>query len=331
MNNNTIAKSVATKIFFFSLLIGFVGLYIFYVRMNDSLTDHQGRELQIVGEARANQVMLFLEGKENRVVDFSSDGFIKNSLYDIKHDRNKKETVESLNYHLTVNKLPVDKHFYKVFALGINGIVVASTDNGSVGQDMAGDPVFLIGKNSPYVKSLSYDDVSNVKSFVLSAPVIRENEFVGVIAIKMLPDALMDIMSKKSSFSNNFDTYIVNKDGYLITPSIFLGGENKGILTQTVDTENSGKCLKDVEELIDSGEFHKFEKEMPMSFVGYRGEDVIGVHQVIPEINWCLLSEVERSVAWGEWRSMLIFVGVLIFIGSGMISMVVFLIMRKIF
>lgn len=329
--NNTIAKSVATKIFFFSLLVGFVGAYIFYARMNDSLTDYIGREMQMIGDERAEQVRLFLEGKENRVVDFSSDGFIKNSLYDIKYGRNKKETAENLSRHLIVNKLPVDKHFYKVFALGINGVVVASTDDASIGQDMAGDTIFLEGKNMSHVDSLSYDNISNVKSLVLSAPVMRENEFVGVIAIKILPDALMDIMSKENSLSDVLDTYIINRNGYLITPSLFLGKENKGILTQVVDTENSRKCLKDVEELIESGEFHKFMEEMPMSFVGYRGEDVIGAHQVVPKINWCLLAEVGRSVVWDGWRSVLVLVGALVFVGSGIISLAVFLIMKKIF
>lgn len=329
--NNTIAKSVAIKTFFLSLLIGTVGASIFYSKLNVSLTDHKGRELQMIGDARAEQVRLFLEGKENRIVDFSSDGFIKNSLYDIKYNRDKKETMNRLSTHLIVNKLPVDEHFYKVFALGINGVVVASTDDVSIGQDMAGDTIFLTGKNRPYVESLSYDTVSNVKSLVLSAPVIRENEFVGVIVVKMLPDALMDIMAKENSLSEELDAYIINKDGYLITPSRFLGKDNKGVLTQVVDTENSGKCLKDVEEFVDTGELHKSENDRPMSFVGYRGEDVIGAHQVIPKINWCLLAEVGRSVVWDGWRSVLMLVGALVFVGSAGISLAGFLIMRKYF
>lgn len=330
MNNNTIAKSIAIKTFFLSLLIGTVGASIFYSKLNVSLTDHMVRELQMISDARAEQIRLFLEGKENRVVDFSSDGFIKNSLYDIKYNRDKKETMNRLSDHLIVNKLPVDEHFYKVFALGINGVVVASTDDVSIGQDMAGDTIFLTGKSRPYVESLSYDNVSNVKSLVLSAPVILENEFVGVIVVKMLPDALMDIMAKENSLSEELDAYIINRNGYLITPSIFLGKDNKGILTQSVDTENSIKCLKDVEDLVDTGEFHKSEKETPMSFVGYRGADVIGTHQVIPKINWCLLSEVERSVVWDGWRSIFTLAGALIFVGSGVVSLVGFLIMRKI-
>lgn len=237
--------------------------------------------------------------------------------------------MERLSSHLTVNKLPVDKHFYKVLALGINGVIVSSTDDGSIGLDLAGDPIFLEGRSRPYVKNLSYDDVSNVKSLVLSAPVIRENEFVGVIVIKMLPDALMDIMSKENSLSERLDTYIIDRNGYLVTPSIFLGKDNGGVLTQVVDTENSEKCLEDVEKLVGTGEFHKFEEEMPVSFVGYRGEDVIGAHQVIPKINWCLLAEVDRSVVWDGWRSIFMLVGALIFTGAGAVSLVGFLIMRR--
>lgn len=293
-------------------------LYYSYSKLNAIFTDYSINFLYSIGESRAEQVKLFLEGKQNRVVDFSSDGFIKNSLYDIKHSRNKEETMEKLSYHLTVNKLPVDKHFYKVMTLGINGAVVASTDDASVGVDFAGDPVFLEGRTRPYVKSLSYDDVSNVKSFVLAAPVLRENEFVGVVVIKMLPDVLMDIMTRENNLGERVETYIINENGYLVTPSRFLEGKNKGILTQIIDTENSKKCLKDLDEYMEKGAVHQFEND-PTMFVDYKGEYAIGSHHIIPEVNWCLLAEADKTTTWVGGKRGLVAALFLLFIGVGLV------------
>lgn len=296
--------------------------YYSYSKFNDIFTDYSINFLHSIGESRAEQVKLFLDGKQNRVVDFSSDGFIKNSLYDIKHNRNKEETMERLSYHLIVNKLPVDKHFYKVMTLGMNGVVVASTDNASIGADLAGDPVFLEGRNSPYVKSLSYDDISDVKSLVLAAPVLRENEFVGVVVIKMLPDVLMDIVTRKNNFSETAETYIINENGYLITPSRFLEGENKGILTQIIDTENSRKCLKDLGEYMETSMVHQFEND-PVMFVDYRGGDAIGSHHIIPGVNWCLLAEVDGAIIWEGGKRGLATMLFLLFVSAGLVVLVI--------
>lgn len=305
MDKNKTSKSVAARIFLFSMAVGGVTVMYANIKVEDAFWDHMARHLYSIGEARAEQVNLFLGGKQNRAVDFSSDGFIKDSLYKIKNGENTKEAAEKLRAHLIVNKLPVDKSFYKVLALGASGAVVASTDKESVGLDMSGDPVFMEGRSRPYVKNLSYDSVAGVKSLVLSAPVLRNNEFVGVIAIKMLPDILMDIMTKKSDVGERFETYIINKDGYLVTPSAFLDGENRGILTQLVDSENSKNCLKKIErnKANNNGEFFGEDNEL-VNFVDFRGEDVIGTYYIIPSMNWCLLAEAEKAEVsddrWGR-------------------------------
>lgn len=321
-DENRSSKFAGAGVFVFSILIGVAAMYIFYIKMDNILTNYFAKTLRTIGEARAEQVRLFLEGKQNRVIDFSSDGFIKDSLYNINNGNNAKETVAKLNRHLMMNKMPVDKHFYNVFALGVDGIVVSSTNKDAIGTDLSGDRIFLDGRGGSYIKSLSYDNIANVKSLVLSAPVVRENEFVGVIAIKMLPDDLINVVMKKNSFKT-FETYIINESGYLITPSKFLEGENRGILTQMVDSENSKKCLQDLAE----GE-HKSEGD-PIMFVDYRGEDVVGSHHIIPEINWCLLAEIDYSEIWEGKKEGFKIAILLLLVGSGLASLVVSFVVRK--
>lgn len=319
MDKNKTSKFLALSVLFFGIALSSGALYYSYVKMDSVLTDLFVKYLQTIGESRAEQVKLFLDGKKNQAVDFSSDGFIKDSLYEIKNGNNAKEVAGNLSRHLVVNKLPVDSSFYKVLALGVNGVVVAATDNKSIGLDLSPDPTFLEGRSRPYVKSLSYDNGSSVKSLVLSAPVLRNGEFVGVVAIKMIPDALVDIMSKENNFSGKLETYIINKDGYLITPSKFLDGENKGVLTQVVDSENSKGCLKDIEKFYqsDSKTIDEHKEEMVV-FKNYRGEDAFGMHDYIMDMKWCVLAEVDRSAIW-EGRGGGFVVAVILFLIGGFI------------
>lgn len=121
----------------------------------------------------------------------------------------------------------------------------------------------------------------------------------------MIPDALSDITTERVGLGETGEVYVVNRESLLVTPSRFLQGEDKGILVQIVNTENSVKCLLDIKKHIFEGKPHRYEDD-PIIFVDYRGEDVIGTHHIIPEMKWCLLAEIDKVETWGGKRTELI-------------------------
>lgn len=277
-----------------ALLLGGDSNYMFDSILTEKIYSH----LQTAAESKAKHVETFLEMMKIRIIDFSSDGKIKDCSYILSNNLSGC-THEELSRHLTVNKLPVDENLYEVFVLNVDGEVMGKTNpEESFGTDFSTDLVFLEGKKDPYIKDVSYDEEYNRVSFSASAPIMRENKFVGVVVNRISIDILQRIVLDRTGLGETGEVYIVNEKKELISESRFLRGKNKGILTQIVDTENSEKCLSDIKEKIIDTEPHTYQND-PILFMDYRGENVLGAHDIVSEMGWCVLAEIDESEALG--------------------------------
>ncbi len=284
-------------IFFIALVGSIMAASNSIYSANKVLKEHIQEHLESVAELKAQQVKFFLEAKKGRIVDFSSDGFIKNSLIKLR-DNLSEETMEKLNNHLIVNKMSIDEDIYEIMVFDVNGEVVGTTDPEEPSYNEFNDLIFLEGKKGIYIKEVFYDKEFEKEVLTFSNPILDGEEFLGVIVIKIPLEILAEITTEKTGFGETDEVYIVNNEKFLLTPSKFLKGENKGILTQIVDTENSRDCLEDLEEFLEVGvtEIEEHEEEI-LIFKDYRGEDVFGSHNYIEEIRWCLLVEIDKSEA----------------------------------
>lgn len=252
------------------------------------LTGSVHKHLEDIVKIRASHITTFLEGEKNRVIDFSSDGFIKNSLMEL-NDNPSEEIMGKLTEHLINNKIVVDESIYEVFVLNNEGKVMGTTNpEEEFLTDFSKDSIFLEGKETIYVREYFYDEEFKRDGITLSAPVLNEGEFLGVISIRMTLDELGEIVVSAGKFSQYEELYVVDKNFFMITPSRFLGGENKGILTQKVDTKNSNDCFNHLAQGIDTHPIF-------VDYLDYRGEKVIGTHDTLPDADWCLLIEVDKN------------------------------------
>ena len=295
--NLKFSRILAVGFFVLTLLVSVEGVFYIYTSSREILLEHVKNHLETAVKSTANHVETFIEWKKARAVDFSSDGFIRSSLIDLNKGISPVQTTNKLNDHLIANKLPVDKDIYEVFILDENGEIVGTTNSErDLGDDFSEDPIFLKAKSGPYATDIFYDVEFKTKSIALSAPILDEENLSGVVVIKIFPESLAEITTKKIGLGETGDLYIVNREKYLLTPSIFLRGENKGVFTQTVDTQNSRKCLSDLQEFFSESKSHDHQDDS-VEFVDYRGISVIGAYEIIHEMNWCLLAEIDKSEA----------------------------------
>ena len=282
---------LASGFLFSSLVTGVVlGVYSLYLE-RESLVRNTQTNLEEVAILKSEQVQEFLEATKARVVDFSSDGLIKNSLVKINNEFGSIQTMENLSNHLIVNKLPIEKDFYGVIVLDVNGKVVGTTNpKEDFGTDFSDNHMFLMGIKQPHLMEVMYDEGFGHKGIAISAPVLKEEKPLGVVVIKIQPDSFYGITSGGIKLGETGEIYIINKDKFLITPSRFLEGEG-GVLVQKIDDENSRACF-------DEGVIGHPERDEPaISFLDYRGEEVIGTHREVLDINWCLVAKIDKSEA----------------------------------
>ncbi len=269
-------------------------------------------KLETVAESRAHHVQTFLETQKEAVRQLSESIVIEEFLlaseddYDfvLKLDdvlRRLKNTAESAEYDLDV------------FVLDESGIIVASSDERDIGEDRSGDPYFGGAKEGAFIKDAYISQHRKRNSLAFSAPVFDEEDpaRLGVVVTRLSMEKLNRIAACRTGLGKTGEIYLVNKEGYMLTPSRFV---EDTFLKLKVDTENVRDCLEDLKSF--GAEEHKHEAILCKN---YFDTDIIGIHQHIPEMDWCLLAEVSEKEAFAPitslTRLMLSILGVLLVVG----------------
>ncbi len=267
----------------FVLFVGFMAIggsaaiHSFYLGSEDILREQVYNHLETTAQSRAHHIEDFLE----------------------EH----KHMVELLAFSTEYSELgeltKIHPEFYEVFILDKNGKIVATTNpEEEIETDFSEDLVFLGGREKTYVKDAFYDEEFGKNAIAVSTPIFNETkEFSGVFVAKMEVNALNEITTDRTGLGQTGEIYLINKDGYMITHSRFIP-EKATFLEQKVDTINSRNCLG-----IAGGNSIEHEGHEPVIvFEDYRGAEVLGVHAHIPEVQWCLLTEIDESEALRELK-----------------------------
>ncbi|MBW7957253.1 MAG: PAS domain-containing protein [Deltaproteobacteria bacterium] len=249
--------------------------------------------LRSTAEARSGELLFYLESLKQRVLDFSTDGMIRDSFERAVRDGLPEDP--ALSAYLIEHKLPVLEDAYRLSIMRMDGKVVSSTDRTVIGENRSGQEFFLRGREGPSISVRP----SGVPDFVVSVPLhSRENgELIGVLAAFVPKERLGDILARGRGRDigitryalegyRTLDMYIVNRDRLMITPSWLI--EDTAFRT-TVDSEAVRACLGEGRDHLGTYE-------------DYRGEIVLGTSICMPEFGWVLLTEVDRSEAFAPVR-----------------------------
>ncbi|MBI5308738.1 MAG: diguanylate cyclase, partial [Planctomycetes bacterium] len=305
-------QSIKCKLIFFSLCISLIPIAVitttYYFNARSLLTRHELDEMVSIVESKKCHVLSFLEARSGRVIDFSSDGFIKDGLETIARGGvHKDEAIIALSRHLSTNKKPLDHYIVAIAVVDKDGKVVASTKEAIIGVDVSGREPFLEArKKSPtqaYISQPCYDPYLDANCMFIAAPIIsrNSNEPIGVIINAYNPAILNGITIDSSSRSKAWEVYLVNRDKIMLTESQFIEGAP---FKQVVDTEP-------VRKIAEEG------KEMVGVYRDYRGVSVVGASAYLPEYGWTLLTEIDEAEAFARLKTL----GIVALI-TGLISIV---------
>lgn len=289
--------TLSTMIIFFVALVGTImaasnSIY----SANNVLIDQIHKDLGRIAELKVQNVEIFLNMVKERMVDFSSDDKIENCLYNFENNITNSCTTKELTRYLTNNKLLITKELSEVFVMNIKGVIVASTKKENIGLDEKDSLYFINNGKKVHFGGPYFSKITDKNSFIISAPIFKDKQFIGVIVGRIKSKEFYNFLKSKNSLGKTEDIYIINSEGYLVTPSKFLRGKNKGVLTQVVNTDNSRECLKNIKENYNS-KTKKIEEHKKRLIVSkdYRGENVFGVHSHVNGMQWCLLVEVDKK------------------------------------
>jgi diguanylate cyclase (GGDEF)-like protein/PAS domain S-box-containing protein len=286
-------RSIKGKLLLFALCVSLIPIAVitsaYYLNARSTLKRETIDWLTAVAESRKAHVLEFLEAKKGRAIDFSSDGFIRDSLEKINRGEfPRQDNVSALNRHLSINKMPLDYHIIAVAVVNMNGEVVASTNETLIGRDVSDRSYYSEAASKrygePYVNQPYYSPYLDAKALCISAPLVSKSgvEPLGVIVNYYDLAALSEITTNRTGLGETGEVYIVDGDGTMLTESRFIGGAP---LRQRVYTEPVSK-------IAEGG------AGMAGVYSDYRGVPVVGISTYLPEYGWTLLTEVDKSEAF---------------------------------
>jgi len=280
-----------------------IATYTSFTNMRDSMREQVLNDLFLLVEAKEANVMHFIMHIKGRAIDFSSDGYIRDSLKDILKDpESRDEKIRVLNEYLKVTKKDSVNDVYGINVIGPDGVIISSTDETEIGKDEREDDYFIETMKLPYAKAFvgdmktSHHFSQNQHSITASAPLVDKDtgENLGILVnyFKTEPvDALLQEAQGEAGVKEGaqdrfkesvktLDIYLVNKDKLMITESRFFGKDV--FLKQVSDTEPVRKCLEEGEET--NG-----------VWPDYRGVLVYGASACFPSMNWALMAEIDEE------------------------------------
>ncbi len=188
----------------------------------------------------------------------------------------------------------------EVFVLSPQGRVRASSARKNSGKDFSSAEFFVRGKESYYPGDVVNDPENRSLTWVMSAPIVIDSgqEALGVLAFRIDPRTLSDLAAGRrvltqgantQSFriGDTGETYIVNRERWMITESRFI---SNAVMRVRVDTVP-------VRVALERGQ------EFTGTYTDYRGIEVSGASMILREPGWVVLTEIDFSQAFMPLQS----------------------------
>jgi signal transduction histidine kinase len=298
---NKLSKDAGSRVYYLFVLVTLGSFFItaatVFNRTHQMLKERIFSELQISVKAVDGMLDSFIEGKKGRVLDFCSDGIIKDGLtYYDPDDSGVGELVKQINHHLAKNKRVLDPYLENIMVLNLKGRVIFSSDQTLLGKDKSKKDYFLElnrylrDKNLRpqnlnllwYTSDIAISEDLRAPAFYLSAIVIARTTGLplGLVVNCYKAEVLDKFIKRRENQSDKTGkVYIINKEGLLLTyPNFFMGLNKEVILKEKVTMESPIIGQADVVQIL--GVYKDF-----------RQKDVLGAALLMDINNWIILAE----------------------------------------
>ncbi len=318
-------------------LLPFVLLKIVaFPRIQADLQDVLIRNLDGIGHKQAELVTDWMHERMKNVRVVANNPLIIKSV---------KITKEDADYGNIVQYLEVVRDEYGnkgVFISNDKGLVTVATITENVGSDISKTAYFqeamqgktyvsgVIPSEIPLVNELGEKELGMPTMFVSTPLKDRDGVVIGIVAIRLDVNNLNNLMLTLN-LGRTGETYIVNKDGYMVTESRFASHlkemglvKKRCALELKLINQETGELAGGVRQCVagNSG----FDAN---GYKDYSGITVLGVWRWLPEFGWGIIAEIDRDEGYGAAYNLKYIVGSMLLILAFPFVMVAYFIGRK--
>jgi PAS domain S-box-containing protein len=302
--------SIKTKIILmliFFTLLPFISLRIIaYPRIQSDLKTVIMDNLEIVGKKQAVLVSTWMRERMKDVLVIADNPYMANSVNLTRRDKKYAETLRYLEM------IVVEYGYMSAFVCNEKGLVTIATIEENAGRDISKKDYFkqaLQGRT--FATSVIPSEISLVNEFdeeeigvptmFVSTPLKNEDDsIIGVFTLRVHMGTLSNKMHSQK-FGKTGETYLVNKEGYMLSESRFTRHLMKtGVVKKRSALELklidpiTGKLTHGIARCV-AGENGSDAK----GYNDYNGIPVLGVWYWLPQYNWGVVTEIDRAEVYG--------------------------------
>ncbi len=272
-------------------LLVIIGLFIFNTystteQLKDISLSEINKRLEAVSYSKAEHIKTYLDQSIERFKLVTSRNKLRTEINGYNQVKGS-EHLESIQDIIIAAKEPIEE-FERICVITPKGIVISSTDRSFIGKNVSEKEFFLKGLEATGIYLVEEDDIP--KLFV-SGPFILNEEVIGVGITVVKADYLRNLVSDDTALGSTGETYLIDDKNLMITPSKFKEG------SITVDTANAAACW--LHRNLSEEEIRLNHNEVKI-LKDYRNVSVVGTHEYIKEMDWCLLAEIDEKTALAD-------------------------------
>ncbi|MEA3358259.1 MAG: cache domain-containing protein [Thermodesulfobacteriota bacterium] len=313
---------IRTKLGIFPVALSIITIALLFITLiisTNIIRSQVGKHLLTTAQSRAHDIETLLNDYKE-TVDILRVGIPFTNVLDPQIDYTRRMTECNLRIDRTVK---INSGISRIKILDKNGIVIASSHQ-DIGLDLSEEAIFIKGNENAYIGEIHKSVYTGNLVISLSAPIFIRDIFSGVLIINFyMAEKLFEILSNVIGLGETGEMYLVNRDGYLITPSRFIDG---AILETKIKTEQVNLFLS---EHLEKG-LPKYMEEKPIEYLDYNGKKVLGVHNYIPEMQWGLIAEYDVTEAYKPMSKQIVLIIIIFSVLLIVIIIVAIVVSKKI-
>ncbi len=328
--------SIRKKLLFWLLVIAIIptcitGFFGYKIGQN-ILEEYVYKQLSVTAEGIRDRIDSFLKIKKEKVVDFGSDGFIRDQTERIGNYGKADNLMAELSNYLSKNKAPLDVDILETFVLDMHGAIIASSKPQHITQKRSDADYYVNArKYGVYATDLHHcvetgEPVIEVSRLLTS----RGEDFkaIGVIVNRIKGSSLLDLLKRdvaddgvilSESNLNKLEESTESQRSRLQKPSMM---EDEGlmdlefakapIIEQSVETyivnnnnhivagSNISKeaILRQIADTEPVSKFNDTGEETIGIYQNHLGNQVLGISMYIYEMDWLVVVEEDVGKAF---------------------------------
>lgn len=302
----SIKNHIILLLIFFTLMPILLLKIVAYPRIHSDLEDVIMDNLEVIGHKQAELVSTWMRERMKDVIVIAANPFMSESANITKGDEDYYDTVQYLE------RIVLEYGYKGAFISNDKGQVTVATSEEGVGRDISKTDFFknaiqgktfatsVVPSKVPLINEFEEKEIGLPTMFISTPLKGKGDAIVGVVTLRVHVGTLSNLM-QSYKFGDTGETYLVNKEGYMLTQSRFtkhlkkIGRVKKrsALEVQLLDPE-TGKLTAGVRQCV-TGESGSDAK----GYNDYGGVSVLGVWRWLPEYNWGVITEIDKNEAYG--------------------------------